>query len=66
MQEIEKMALKYNIANIISIVTSENQNSFNFHLKNGLVLEGTIHDVAIKFNKIISVNYFKKAIDKLK
>jgi len=64
LEEIEKCACKYGITNIISIVTSDNKNSFDFHLKNGFVLEGTIHDVAIKFEKIISVNYFRKALNK--
>lgn len=66
LQKIEKMALEYGIKNIISIVTSENENSCNFHLKNGFILEGTIHDVAIKFGKIISVNYFRKSLCSLK
>ncbi len=57
---IEKLAKEYNIQNIISIVTSENPNSYSFHIKNGFILEGTIHDCAIKFNKLISVNYFRK------
>ncbi len=64
LKEIEKLALEYGINNIISIVTSENKNSFAFHLKNGFILEGTIHDVAIKFNKLISVNYFRKSLIK--
>ena len=66
LKEIEKLACKYDIANIISIVTSENDNSVNFYLKNGFVLEGTIHDVAIKFGKVISVYYLKKALCQIK
>lgn len=62
LQEIEKLALRYGIANIISIVTNENQNSINFHLRNGFALEGTIHEVAIKFGKVISVSYFRKPL----
>lgn len=62
LNEILKLAKENDIANIISIITSENENSVNFHLKNGFVLEGTIHDVAIKFNKVISVYYFRKVI----
>ena len=41
-KEIEKLAQERGILNIISIVTSENDNSSSFHLKNGFVLEGTI------------------------
>lgn len=66
LQEIEKMAVEYDIVNIIAIITSENQNSFNFHIRNGFVLEGTIHDVAIKFGNVISVYSLKKALGKLK
>ncbi len=62
LKEIEKLAQERGILNIISIVTSENENSSSFHLKNGFVLEGTIHDVAIKFGKTISVNYFRKSL----
>lgn len=66
LHEIERLAIDYKIANIISIVTSENMNSLNFHLKNGFVFEGTIHDIAIKFNKVISINYLKKVLCPLK
>lgn len=66
LKEIEKLANEYDIANIISIITCENDNSVNFHLKNGFILEGTIHDVAIKFGKVISVYYFRKALCQVK
>lgn len=62
LNQIEKLAKDRGISNIISIVTSENKNSFNFHLKNGFKLEGSINNIAIKFNKIISTYYFKKVI----
>lgn len=62
LKEIEKLAQERGILNIISIVTSENENSSSFHLKNGFVLEETINDVAIKFGKTISVNYFRKSL----
>lgn len=64
LQEIEKLAVTYGITNIISIVTSENKNSVHFHQKNGFVLEGTMHDVALKFGKIISVDYYRKPLSK--
>lgn len=65
LNQIEKLALKQGIKNIISIVTSENENSFKFHIKNGFELQGTIKDVAVKFSKVISVHYFKKVISKI-
>lgn len=62
LHEIEKYAHEQGIKNIISIVTSENSNSLAFHLKNGFKLEGKVNDVAIKFGKLIGVNYLRKAI----
>ena len=62
LKEIEKLAPECGIANIISIVTSENENSNRFHLKNGFVLEGTLNDVAVKFGKVLGINYFRKAL----
>ncbi len=63
LEEIQKLAANIGITNIISIVTSENKNSFDFHIRNGFLLEGTIHDVAIKFGKTISVFYFRKPLN---
>lgn len=59
---IEKEAKEYSITNIISIVTSENENSLHFHEKHGFLLEGNIHDVAYKLGKSISVYYLRKPI----
>ncbi len=62
LQEIEKRAKESGITNIISIFTSENENSLRFHLKNGFVLEGTIHDATMKFGKVIGVHYLRKIL----
>ncbi len=59
---IEKKAKEYSITNIISIVTSENENSLHFHEKHGFLLEGNIHDVAYKLGRSISVYYLRKPI----
>lgn len=59
---IEKKAKDYGISNIISIVTSENQNSLRFHQNHGFLLEGNIKDVAYKLGKTISVYYLRKPI----
>ncbi len=59
---IEKEAKEYSITNIISIVTSENENSLHFHEKHGFLLEGNIHDVAYKLGRSISVYYLRKPI----
>lgn len=60
--EIEKRALDYNFKNIISIITSENPNSCEFHKLHGYTLEATLKDIAFKFNKVISTYYYKKVI----
>lgn len=62
LDEIEKKAKEYGITNIISIVTSENENSLQFHEKHGFLLEGNIHDVAFKLGRSISVYYLRKPI----
>lgn len=62
LEEIEKKANECSITNIISIVTSENENSLHFHQKHGFLLEGNIHDVAYKLGKSISVYYLRKPI----
>ncbi len=62
LEEIEKKAKEYSTTNIISIVTSENENSLHFHQKHGFILEGNIHDVAYKLGKSISVYYLRKPI----
>lgn len=63
LSKIEELALKSGIINIVSIVTSTNETSKSFHEKNGFILEGVIHDVAIKFNAVLSVNYYRKHLD---
>lgn len=62
LEEIEKRARKAGITNLIAIVTDENVNSLNFHRKNGFIAEGTIHDVAIKFGRVLGVYYLRKAL----
>ncbi len=63
LSKIEELALNNKIINIVSIVTSSNERSNKFHLKHGFVLEGVIHDVAIKFGETLSVNYYRKHLD---
>ena len=62
LKEIENRARERGITNLISIVTDENANSLNFHLRNGFILEGTIHDVAVKFGKVVGVYYLRKPL----
>ena len=62
LSSIEKFAKEYNITTLISIVTSTNTNSSNFHLRNGFVLERTLHNTAKKFNKELSISYYHKSL----
>ncbi len=62
LEEIEKLAKENGITNIISIITTENNNSLMFHERNGFILEGTLHDVAFKMGKNIGVYYLRKKI----
>lgn len=59
---IEKFTKEYNITTLISIVTSANTNSSNFHLRKGFVLERTLHNTAKKFNKELSISYYHKSL----
>lgn len=59
---IEKEAKEYGITTLISIITSENAGSVAFHEKNGFIREGTIHDVAVKFGKTLSIDYYRKPL----
>lgn len=62
-EKIIQLAREIGLKNIISIVTSENPNSLKFHMSNGFILEGTLHNVAFKMNKNIDVYYLRKQID---
>lgn len=62
LQEIEKEAKKYNIDTIVSIVTDENVNSKNFHLRNGFIEEGHLHDVAFKHSRSLGIYFLRKYI----
>ncbi len=62
LDEILKLGKEKGFTNVISIVTSENPNSLKFHLNNGFVLEGTLHNIAYKLGKNISTYYLRKYI----
>lgn len=60
---IETKAKERGYKNLISIVTSENPVSLSFHLRNGFLLEGTLHEVAYKMGKSIDTHYLRKQIE---
>jgi phosphinothricin acetyltransferase len=60
--EIEKLARKQNIKNIISIITEENNASLQFYQKNGFTKVGQLNKVGYKFNRYLSVYYYQKTL----
>lgn len=63
---IEELARVQGIANLISIITRSNERSCAFHEKHGFVLEGEIHEAAMKFGRLEDVCFYRKALPKLK
>lgn len=62
LKEIENLAKKKNIKNIISIITEENENSINFHKKHGFKEVGALSKVGYKFNRLLSIYYYQKTL----
>lgn len=58
--EIIKLVRNEGYTNVISVITEENKKSLSFHLKNGFILEGTLHNIAYKLNNDVSVCYLRK------
>ena len=58
----EYAARAQGITTLISLITSENDNSCAFHERNGFVLEGDLHDVAVKFGRQVGVRYYRKRL----
>ena len=62
LMHIEELARAQGIANIISIITGSNERSCAFHEKNGFVLEGVIHEAAMKFGVLEDVRFYRKKL----
>lgn len=60
--ELEKLAPKYEIKNVISIITSENEKSVVFHEKNGFSFKGELNGVGEKFGRVLSVAFYQKTL----
>lgn len=61
-KELERKAPNYEINNIVSLITSENEKSVAFHKKNGFTLKGELTDVGVKFNRVLSVFFYQKSV----
>lgn len=62
LMHIEGLARAQGIANIISIITGSSERSCAFHEKNGFVLEGVIHEAAMKFGVLEDVRFYRKKL----
>ncbi len=61
--EIEKLSIgKYHV--IISVITSDNQGSIDFHLKKGFELVGTMKEVGFVNNKYLDATFMQKNLYK--
>ena len=60
--EVEKLGRAQGIENIISIITSENQNSLNFHHRSGFTDIGVMRNVAFKFGRYLDVSFMQKSL----
>lgn len=58
---IDKDHLHEHLENLL-LSSIENTNPSNFHLKNGFILEGILHNAAKKFNKELSISYYHKSL----
>ena len=65
LEEIEKRAIKRNIYNLVSLITSENENSIFFHERNGFIHDGEVKDIAIKMNRLLSCHFYRKQLKKI-
>lgn len=62
--KIEEKALLKGYENIISIITSVNTNSINFHIKHQFKECGYLDNIARKFDTDLGVYYYKKRLIK--
>lgn len=62
LSHIEVLATDLGLRNIISIITSENTVSTEFHKRHGFLHEGTLREVAVKFGRTLDVSYYRKPL----
>lgn len=62
LNQIEDIARKEGIKNIVSVITDENFGSKCFHEKSGFKQVGRLENVGIKFNRWLSVDYYQKKL----
>lgn len=62
-QEIEKLAKNQGITKLVSLITDENSVSLRFHEKMGFKKAGHLEGVAIKFNRLLGVEFYLKDLN---
>lgn len=62
LEGIEAKAKEKGLSNIVSLVTTGNQSSLSFHLKNGFLFEGEVKDIAEKFGQSLGLYYLRKPL----
>lgn len=60
LQVIESEARERGIRNIVSVITSKNEDSIVFHEKHGFVWMGELKKVGFKFGEWLDVRYYQK------
>lgn len=60
--ELENRARQAGLKNMISVITSSNENSLRFHEKHGFLCRGELENVGFKFGKWLSVKYYQKEL----
>ena len=65
LQAVESEAQARKIRNLVSVITSKNENSIAFHEKNGFVLKGELTGVGLKFGEWLDVRYYQKELERV-
>lgn len=59
---LEREARRAGIENLVSLITSENENSLRFHERHGFSCAGELKNVGLKFGQRHSVKYYLKSL----
>ena len=59
---LERDARRAGIENLVSLITSENENSLRFHERHGFSCAGELKNVGLKFGQRQSVKYYRKSL----
>lgn len=63
LKKLEQEAVKIGIKNIVAEVSSENEQSIEFHKKHGFVVAGELKDIGEKFGRSFGVVYMQKRLE---